>query len=224
MGDLVVDATVAGGTTDAAAALTDRILAAAMRCIARWGVAKTTLDDVAREAGCSRATLYRALPGGRDALLEAAAERELALLEAAVAADLDGAADLEDLLVTAVHRGVALVAGHEALQYLLEHEPEHVLPWVAFDNLDPLLAQVAGFARPWVVAHLGAGAPPGLADEVGELLARLIVSYALEPAADLDLRRRADAEHLVRTYVLPGIDAALAAADARTATATTPGP
>ena len=33
--------------------------AALLTCIARYGLAKTTLDDVAREAGCSRATLYR---------------------------------------------------------------------------------------------------------------------------------------------------------------------
>ena len=32
-------------------------------CIARWGTAKTTLDDIAREAGCSRATIYRLFPG-----------------------------------------------------------------------------------------------------------------------------------------------------------------
>jgi AcrR family transcriptional regulator len=32
-------------------------------CIARFGLSKTTLDDVARVAGCSRATLYRYFDG-----------------------------------------------------------------------------------------------------------------------------------------------------------------
>ena len=40
-----------------------RLLDATVACIARVGVSKTTLDDVAREAGCSRATLYRYFPG-----------------------------------------------------------------------------------------------------------------------------------------------------------------
>ena len=40
-----------------------RLLDATLACIARVGVSKTTLDDVAREAGCSRATLYRYFPG-----------------------------------------------------------------------------------------------------------------------------------------------------------------
>src|SRR3954451_22796301 len=40
-----------------------RILDAALTCIGRVGLAKTTLDDVAREAGCARGTLYRYFPG-----------------------------------------------------------------------------------------------------------------------------------------------------------------
>ena len=35
---------------------------------ARWGLAKTTVEDAAREAGVSRATVYRYFPGGRDEL------------------------------------------------------------------------------------------------------------------------------------------------------------
>lgn len=183
--------------------LEDRILAAAIRCVARWGVAKTTLDDIAREAGCSRATVYRVVPGGRDALLEAAADRELARLFHRLDAELAAAADLEDVLVTCVHRAAEDVAANEALQYLLAHEPEHLLPWVAFDGLDPLLQAAVAFAHPHLARHL----PDGQADEVGEWLARLLVSYVLEPVEGTDLTRRADAEHLVRTFVLPGIEA-----------------
>src|SRR5262245_45253316 len=47
--------------------LEDRILAATLRCLGKWGTVKTTLDDIAREAGCSRATVYRTFPGGKDA-------------------------------------------------------------------------------------------------------------------------------------------------------------
>ena len=41
----------------------DRILDATLTCLGRVGLTKTTLDDVAREAGCARATLYRYFPG-----------------------------------------------------------------------------------------------------------------------------------------------------------------
>jgi AcrR family transcriptional regulator len=72
------------------------VLDAALRCVARWGLTKTTLDDVAKEAGCSRATVYRAFPGGKDALFEAVGERELTALFGAVAEAIHAAADDEE--------------------------------------------------------------------------------------------------------------------------------
>ena len=55
----------------------DRVLDAAKRCCERWGIAKVTIDDIATEAGVSRATLYRMFPGGKDVLFEALRVREL---------------------------------------------------------------------------------------------------------------------------------------------------
>jgi AcrR family transcriptional regulator len=53
----------------------EAILDAAESCLQRFGPAKTTVEDVARAAGVSRATLYRQF-GTRDALLLAVAARE----------------------------------------------------------------------------------------------------------------------------------------------------
>ena len=63
-----------------------RIRDAALVCVGRFGLAKTTVDDIAREAGCSRATLYRYFDG-RPAILRATVVAEFdrvsdALLEA----------------------------------------------------------------------------------------------------------------------------------------------
>ncbi len=57
-----------------------RAVSATLRCLARWGLRRTSFDDVAREAGCSRATLYRAYPTGKDALLAAVVAAEAARL------------------------------------------------------------------------------------------------------------------------------------------------
>ena len=57
----------------------DRVLDAALVCVARVGLGKTTLDDVAREAGCARATVYRCFPG-KQALFTAVLEREVTAL------------------------------------------------------------------------------------------------------------------------------------------------
>src|ERR1700694_6273031 len=49
--------------------LRDRLLAATYRCVERFGLGKTTVEDVVKESGVSRATVYRQFPGGRDELL-----------------------------------------------------------------------------------------------------------------------------------------------------------
>ena len=56
----------------------ERLLQATYDCVGRWGLAKTTVEDAAREAGVSRATLYRYFPGGREELIAAVVSWEFA--------------------------------------------------------------------------------------------------------------------------------------------------
>ena len=56
-----------------------QILAAAESVIARYGVSKTTMDDIGRQAGVSRPTVYRYF-GDRDTLLGALIERRTRML------------------------------------------------------------------------------------------------------------------------------------------------
>ncbi|HSP05013.1 MAG TPA: TetR/AcrR family transcriptional regulator, partial [Acidimicrobiales bacterium] len=58
-----------GPVAPVAPATEERIRTGALACIARTGITRTTVDDVVREAGVSRATLYRAFPGGKDVLV-----------------------------------------------------------------------------------------------------------------------------------------------------------
>jgi len=53
----------------------ERMLDAAEACLERFGLAKTTIEDVARAADLSRATVYREF-GNRDGLLLAVAARD----------------------------------------------------------------------------------------------------------------------------------------------------
>src|SRR3954463_9096862 len=125
---MVLPHSVAGGTDmaggDHPTTPEQRVVAAATRCIARWGLAKTTLDDVATEAGCSRATVYRLFPGGKERLLEAVVLHETARFAAGLNDALSGAADLEDLLVAGVGFAARDLEQHDALQFLLSYEPE----------------------------------------------------------------------------------------------------
>ena len=62
-----------------AAEARQQILAAAERVIARYGVSKTTMDDIGKQAGVSRPTVYRYF-GDRDNLLGALIERRARML------------------------------------------------------------------------------------------------------------------------------------------------
>jgi len=177
-----------------------RICEAALRCVARGGLRKTTLDDVAATAGCSRAAVYRLFPGGKDVLLASAATREVDRLLAALARDLDEAATVEELLVTAVHGAARALLGHEAVGYLMVHEPGIVLPHLSFEGLDPLLARAVDFLAPWLERFVD----PLTARRTAEWAARLVVLFT-EPTSPFDLTDVDDVRRLVDLHVLPGL-------------------
>lgn len=178
-----------------------RIIDATLRCIARVGLAKTTLDDVARSAGCSRATVYRAFPGGKDALMTSVVDTEVSRLFSDLAVQMGAAGDLEEVLVAGITGAARRIGEHRALAFLLEYEPEVVLPHLAFDHHDRLLSEVSAYAAPF----LGRWLDHGEAVRVSEWTARIVLSYLGCPTESMDLTDEADVRHLVRTFVLPGI-------------------
>ncbi len=178
-----------------------RILDATLRCIARWGVGKTTLDDIAREAGCSRATVYRQFPGGKDHVVATAVDREIEGFFVGLTSELAAVDELEDLLVRGITYAGRCLLEHDALQFMLSHEPELVLPAVAFQRLERVLRLARARVAPLLEHHLGAHE----SEDAAEWLTRIVLSYAMCPAEGVDVRDDASIRHLVRTYVLPGL-------------------
>lgn len=173
-----------------------RVLDATVECLARWGLTKTTLDDVARAAGVSRATVYRLFPGGRDVLVRAAIAAEVDDIERSVVERLLGVEDLGERLAVVVRTLVQAIRGHAALQYVVEHEPGHVLPHLTFGHLDAVLAAAAERLAPWLDGDLRSG----------EWIARVVVSYAFSPSPHVDLADETDVRDFVRTYLLPALE------------------
>jgi AcrR family transcriptional regulator len=178
-----------------------RVLAATIACLGRWGLTKTTLDDIAREAGLSRASVYRLFPGGKDVVVRAAIASEVEAFELGLAGRLTGCETLEDILVGTITYVTRALREHAALQFLLEHEPDQVLPHLAFGRFDHVLGAAAAMTRPWLAPHVGAD----LATRAGEWLARLVLSYALAPSDWFDLGDEGDARRFARTFLLPGL-------------------
>ncbi len=178
------------------------VVDAALRCIARQGVHKTTADDVAREAGLSRATLYRAFPGGKEAVLTAAVQAEVARLFSGLAAAMGEPADLEGVLVAGMVEAARRLADHPVLRTLLEQEPGVVLPHLAFDRMEQVLRTATEFTAPFLAPWLDADD----AEPAAEWVVRVFLSYVACPRPGADLTDTDDARRLVRTFVVPGIE------------------
>lgn len=175
-----------------------RVLDATLACIARWGIAKTSLDDVAREAGLSRATIYRLLPGGKDTLVEAVVVAEVDRFLGGLGARLTAAGSLRELLVHGILFASRELQDHRALQYVLANEPEQILPHVAFSRFDRVLEEASAKLAPALAPHLGESAA-----RTAEWVTRLVVSYALADGGPFDFTTEVDVERFVDNFLLP---------------------
>jgi AcrR family transcriptional regulator len=184
----------------------ERALDAAVALVARWGVAKTTLGDVAKTAGMSRATLYRTFPGGKDELFGLLAMREVARFLAVATDACDAAPDLATALADALHAASTHLAGHGAIRFVLDHEPELAVPVLGFGEMDRLLRLVARAVAPHLVRFFADGdlESPSWA---AEWCARLFLSALVNPTPAWDLADRAVCARLVGRYLAPAFPA-----------------
>lgn len=180
----------------------ERVRVAALACVARLGLRKTTLDDIARQSGLSRATVYRAFPGGKEALLDAVLGAEIGRFFEELADDLAPFDALDDILVAGVTTSMRYLLTHEALRTVLEREPHLVLPRVALPGHSGALAAAKAFVAPYLRPHLGSDEAT---DRAAELLVRIVLSYALQPSPHLDPFDPESVRSFVSLHLLPGL-------------------
>ncbi len=180
----------------------ERALDAALDLVARWGLSKTTLGDVARAAGISRATLYRSFPGGKDQLFDLLARRELARFLDRVTDAFAGSDDLADALAGGLHAAAVHLVDHAAVRYILANEPEVAVPVLSFSQCEGLLRVVRRAVAPSLVHLLP---DPGSAGWAAEWLARIFLSALVNPTPAFDLSDREVCDRLVRSYVVPAL-------------------
>lgn len=92
----------------------EKILDAAAELFVRDGVAAVGMNEIAKAAGCSRATLYRYFEN-REALHIAYVHREARTITGQVTAAVAGIDDPAERLVSAVLTSLSLVRGNPAL-------------------------------------------------------------------------------------------------------------
>jgi AcrR family transcriptional regulator len=182
--------------------LRDRILEATLVTLARYGVAKTTLEDVAKEAGCARATVYRYF-GGKSQLLGAAVEHESVRILAAIDASIVDGMSVDDALVAMATTAAHELLEHDALQFVLAHEPELILPWVTFSGGDAFLATTSAALAPTFSRFL----PATEAVRAAAWCTRVFLAYLGSQQAPIVLTEPRDVRTLVTEFIAPALRA-----------------
>jgi TetR/AcrR family transcriptional regulator, repressor for uid operon len=180
--------------------LEGRAVAGLLACLARQGIRKTTLDDVAREAGCSRATLYRYFPS-KQAVLDAAIRTEQERVVTALLVAAACTATLEDAVVALLTTAGTEVGQHPALRFVADFEPERLLPHLCFSGGDRLLAAASLALAPALAPAVGDAAAPRAA----EWVARVVLCFLCEPDPPVDLRDEPAVRAYARHFLLPAV-------------------
>jgi len=183
-----------------------RLLAATVACLGRYGIAKTTVDDAAREAGVARATVYRHFPDGKDQLIAEGITWAVGQFFSELYVAVADAPDFPTLLEQALIHAHRAVEEHVVLQKVLETEPERLLP-----QLTQSAPQVQAVLRGYLAERLEhEDLVDGIeADEAADWLARMGLSFILAEgrwnlADPADVRRLVRGELLVAVLRDPG--------------------
>ncbi|MGH9080389.1 MAG: TetR/AcrR family transcriptional regulator [Acidimicrobiales bacterium] len=178
-----------------------RILEAAYACVARKGIAKTTIEDAAREADVSRATVYRSFPGGRQELINAVVAWATLEFFARLYEQVQGAGSLEEVMERGIMFAHRSIVEHEVLQRVMQTEPEKLLPALTFESIR-IRDGIAEFLVPYLEQR---GVAEGVdLEEAADFLARMVLSYMSAPGR-WDLDDPGQVAQLVQAELLAGL-------------------
>lgn len=179
-----------------------KILEAAERCIRRYGIRRTSMQEVARVAGFSRAWLYRHFPD-KESLVSAVLLRTDEAFWRAAREQVESQATLVDQVVAAV-RFARAQAPSELFLGLMETEPDTVTAMLA-TGLRLQLPAMSRFWRPYVEAARQRGEVRADIDiaRAAEWIFRMVLSVTTIPGESFDADDANDlgaffAAHLVR--------------------------
>jgi len=183
----------------------ERVLEATYTCVARFGMGKTTVEDVVKESGVSRASIYRLFPGGKDQLLRETVGWEMNRFFARLAEAVYDAPDFASLLEEGLVFAHRAIQEHEVLRKVLDTEPERFLPLITVEQ-HRVLDFITAFLLPYLEREARAGrVRPGVdLEAAAQYVARLVLSLIGSPGR-WDMEDPGQVRVLVREELLGGI-------------------
>jgi AcrR family transcriptional regulator len=175
----------------------DRLLVATETCLQRHGIRRTTMIQIAEEAGVSRAGLYKHFPDKASLVVETLAHIDERFW-ARAAARVSAQRGIGNQVVEAVR--IALEHEPGALLLRLKAEEPDAFAATVGEGLRAMMPGMAAFWRPYLEAARTAGeVRPDLdVDRAAEWVIRVVVSLVTMPPDDADVRRFVD-DFLVRS-------------------------
>ncbi len=179
-----------------------RILDAALSLYLEFGLRRTTMDDVARQAGIGRVTVYRHY-ADKNALFQAVVLREcwrsIHDIEAKLAAIADPEARIVESFVLVVNGS----RRHPLMRRLLDTEPEWLLPHLTIKG-----GAILDFGRTYIARYLRHQRGHGMlsqdnADALAEVFMRILNSLLLTPGGVLAPENEDELRAAARRYFLP---------------------
>jgi AcrR family transcriptional regulator len=183
----------------------ERVLEGGLVSIGRYGLARTTVDDVAQASGVSRATIYRHFPGGREQLVADTVAWEFSRFFQRLGEAVAGAPDLCVLLEDGIAFARQALAEHAVFQRVVQTEPERLVPLITVEA-NRILPMIGAFLVPFIERERLAGR---LRDgtELGrtaDYVARMVLSCIGAPGV-YDFDDPAEIKLLVREQLLAGV-------------------
>jgi AcrR family transcriptional regulator len=183
----------------------DRILDAAGDLFAQHGPGSVGMREIARAAGCSRATLYRYFEN-RDVLLTAYAHREAKAVFRQVGESLRGVTDPHQRLITGITEAMAMVRKNPAVASWFAKTKPPIGAEMA-DRSEVVTAMVATFVSslgPWNAEA------PDVVERRARWMVRIMMSLLIFPGRNAD-----DERALVAEFVVPVVAPVGATASSR---------
>ncbi len=183
----------------------ERILAAAEECFARYGFQKTSMADIAREAGLSRRSVYRHFPDKAALFSEVTAARARIFLDEIMrrTAELEGlSAQIEEVsrLTNRFVRedpisAALLLADPDSLARTVTTEARELLG-MAMDAIVPLIE--TGRERGEVRVDLDV-------PRAAEWITRMVFSLSATPSVTFDIDDPEQTAAFIREFLVPGL-------------------
>lgn len=193
---------VPGGGSDS---VRESIMRGTLRCVERSGLTGFSLEEVARSSGCSRTSIYRHFPGGRQQLVTETATWEVGRFWAGLADAVADLEELEDRLVRGLMIGSRQISESRIMANLMDPDLDELI-----DALQPAQPLVMAVMRDYLVELLENERRVGRLrsgvdiDSAADYLTRMIVSVMTSPAG-ADLTDEAETRALVRRQFTAGI-------------------